>query len=412
MSSNLPPNYYQTIFSQVPWQEWRNFLQQHSRYAPKGFRPQKAPKKVIELTLLKQLKEDEKFLQLALEFWQSKQELELHIYSTEFIQNNLEYLCLYKNKETIYWLCYLDKRKEVQELCKKILDLELPSPSPSSALLQLHQQRHKLNQIRQEQTQLQQLQKAIEEQEKKNLKTQSSLQQQLKQHQTLVQKLQKENQQLLQQLQQYKQKVSSLQKDLQQQAQNMPPDFTPCSLVLQLEKRLQNLDKQLAEKEKLHYQIRKLEEKLQHYAQKEAQHIQNLRQQKEKNLQLQEKLSKKNPLSSQPKPQKPLRTSSKTPPLKIIWPSEPHHYPKRLKSFLDKLARNPYIDSISIIEFENSPKTRLKSLDEQGNIYLLYSDGEKAAKCHLRTTANNLQEGLYIEEQILQIDPTIQERNK
>jgi len=107
-------------------------------------------------------------------------------------------------------------------------------------------------------------------------------------------------------------------------------------------------------------------------------------------------------------PKEPAAISVHLPGDKIQWPSDEHHWPKRLKPFLERLARVPQVDRIHLLGLENSTESRIRSIDRRGDIYLLYSDGEKGARVLLETVGKDPNEGLWIAEHLCALDPSIQ----
>jgi hypothetical protein len=184
--------------------------------------------------------------------------------------------------------------------------------------------------------------------------------------------------------------------------------------LLSLSSRLQ--EKNLLEKESQIYEIQSIQKKDEEEKKKQAELIQKYHKVKDKNKSLQKELDHYKKLLdikeiSQAQKKIPSRKSTKDASQKINWPSQAHHYPKRFAAFLEKMSKSQYVDEIHILSFENSPHSRIKSVDSQGNIFMLYSDGEKAAKILVQTTGDNLEEGLFIEEEILDMDHSILSRN-
>ena len=106
-------------------------------------------------------------------------------------------------------------------------------------------------------------------------------------------------------------------------------------------------------------------------------------------------------------PREPGAVSARPEHEKIVWPSDEHHYPKRLRPFLERLARSPYVDRVNIREFEDSTETRFKAIDERGNILLQYSDGLKAVRLYLTTVAKDANEGRWVLDALRQLEPSL-----
>jgi len=70
-----------------------------------------------------------------------------------------------------------------------------------------------------------------------------------------------------------------------------------------------------------------------------------------------------------------------------ISPTHQGHMPKRYKEFVDRLARNPWVNEIRDKEFINSHETRICNVYPDGRIIYQYSDSSKAVKFILSTTA-------------------------
>jgi hypothetical protein len=106
-------------------------------------------------------------------------------------------------------------------------------------------------------------------------------------------------------------------------------------------------------------------------------------------------------------PKEPAGVSPRAEGEKIVWPKDEHHYPKRLRPFLERLARSPYVDRIQIRDFEDSTETRVKAIDDRGNIFLQYSDGLKAVRVFLTTVAKDANEGRWVAEHLGQLEPSL-----
>lgn len=64
-----------------------------------------------------------------------------------------------------------------------------------------------------------------------------------------------------------------------------------------------------------------------------------------------------------------------------------HHYPEGTRKFAEKVASLPPVEEIIGGFFENTTMRRVKSVNDDGVIRVLWADGEKAANLTIRTTA-------------------------
>jgi CRISPR-associated protein Csx14 len=76
-----------------------------------------------------------------------------------------------------------------------------------------------------------------------------------------------------------------------------------------------------------------------------------------------------------------------TPPDEKYRITHPPHMPKGTDEFIKKLARNPWVTEIRSIEFVDSSETRILRAESDGKLVCQYSDGSKAVKLLLSTTA-------------------------
>ena len=64
-----------------------------------------------------------------------------------------------------------------------------------------------------------------------------------------------------------------------------------------------------------------------------------------------------------------------------------HHFPKGTRKFVEKIAQVEAVEEIISGNFENTTNKRIKKIDDDGSIRLLWADNEKAVNLFLRTTA-------------------------
>ena len=79
--------------------------------------------------------------------------------------------------------------------------------------------------------------------------------------------------------------------------------------------------------------------------------------------------------------------SFKMPEDKIRLPSREPNMPKQTLEFVRKLSRNPWVTEIRSREYVNSNETRIVAVESDGTIVCQYSDGSKAVKFFVSTTA-------------------------
>lgn len=76
--------------------------------------------------------------------------------------------------------------------------------------------------------------------------------------------------------------------------------------------------------------------------------------------------------------------------------SHPQHMPRGYEQFVEKLARNPWVNEIRDIEFVNSSETGIRDVRQDGTIIYQYSDGSKAVKFIISTTATTRSQAEWI----------------
>ena len=64
-----------------------------------------------------------------------------------------------------------------------------------------------------------------------------------------------------------------------------------------------------------------------------------------------------------------------------------HHFPKGTRKFVEKIAQVEAVEEIISGNFENTTNKRIKKIDDDGSIRLLWADNEKAVNLSIRTTA-------------------------
>lgn len=64
-----------------------------------------------------------------------------------------------------------------------------------------------------------------------------------------------------------------------------------------------------------------------------------------------------------------------------------HHYPKYTEDICEKIAQLPWVQAVIGGNFENTTLSRIKGINEDGTIRLLWADDEKAANVIVQTTA-------------------------
>lgn len=423
----IPEEYFEKLYQDLSLKDWQNFFQERSQFKDflKGFRPHKIPAKLLQPIALKLLKENMDFRKEALPFWKSllEQKVSLEIYTPKHIRENLERYSSFLGVEKFFWLCLCDPREEVQGLSQRLLQ-ERDEASPD---LSEEEDREaiSLDEIQKlEEKMSASFKKTMEEkfgEIEKKMKDLSHSQVFIKEEKALLKKklqgkteenarLEEERGALETQLKDREQELEELRRENKKLHKTLPQDFVPCSVVLSLEKKLQRMEEALSLMNELRYEIESLKAQAEKQKRTHAETLQKLRKSRDKtrilseDLEYYKKLYQEHTKSVQEKKQKPSQISDRDPSGKIIWLSDAHHYPKRLGNFLEKVARIPYVEEINILEFENSPHSRIKSIDSQGNVLLLFSDGQKAAKIFVKTTGANYREGLYIEEEIMETE--------
>ncbi len=64
-----------------------------------------------------------------------------------------------------------------------------------------------------------------------------------------------------------------------------------------------------------------------------------------------------------------------------------HHYPNGTIEFVKKLAKIPVVEEIISENFENTTLKRMKKIDEDGSVLVLWTDNSKGVRIRIRTTA-------------------------
>ncbi len=80
-----------------------------------------------------------------------------------------------------------------------------------------------------------------------------------------------------------------------------------------------------------------------------------------------------------------------------------HHYPKGTLAICNKIARLPYVQAIIGGNFENTTLARVKGINEDGTIRLLWADDEKATNLIVQTTAQGRPQTRKVAEKIREL---------
>lgn len=85
-----------------------------------------------------------------------------------------------------------------------------------------------------------------------------------------------------------------------------------------------------------------------------------------------------------------------------------HHYPAKTDKACQKIAELPYVRQIFSGHFENTALSRLKGVDDDGTIRLIWADGEKGVNLYVMTSAKGRLQTLKVAKQIealLELNP-------
>ncbi len=80
-----------------------------------------------------------------------------------------------------------------------------------------------------------------------------------------------------------------------------------------------------------------------------------------------------------------------------------HHYPKNTLAACNKIAQLPYVRTIIGGNFENTTRSAVKRVTEDGTILLLWADNDKAANLTIQTTAQGLPQTQKVAEKIKEL---------
>lgn len=80
-----------------------------------------------------------------------------------------------------------------------------------------------------------------------------------------------------------------------------------------------------------------------------------------------------------------------------------HHYPKNTLTICSRIAQLPYVRAIVGGNFENTTRSSIKKVLEDGTIRLLWADNEKAANLTVQTTGQGIPQTRKVAEEIREI---------
>lgn len=80
-----------------------------------------------------------------------------------------------------------------------------------------------------------------------------------------------------------------------------------------------------------------------------------------------------------------------------------HHYPKGTEDICEKIAQLPWVHAVMGGNFENTTLSRIKGINEDGTIRLLWADDEKATNLIVQTTAQGRPQTRKVAEKIREV---------
>ncbi len=80
-----------------------------------------------------------------------------------------------------------------------------------------------------------------------------------------------------------------------------------------------------------------------------------------------------------------------------------HHYPKYTEEICEKIAQLPWVQAVIGGNFENTTRSCIKGINEDGSIRLLWADDEKASNVIVQTTAQGRPQTRKVAEKIKEI---------
>ncbi|RME86516.1 MAG: hypothetical protein D6785_03165 [Planctomycetota bacterium] len=438
---DIPEEYRQYLFEEIPLDTWKNLFQKEPRFQSriKGFRPSKAPKKVVQNTVVKLLEEDLEFLKTALDFWREDHPSPFALIHKEHIQKNFQAFEKKLGPQALFWHLLSTEDPEISELAWKILKGNMKKDGKQNKKKDSSSNKNKkkeaskeIPEIRYTEKELNKLIEDILDREKEKFKKSQEewmekeqlwqvqekkllleCQKWREKYESLEKKWKKEKEKiktLQKKIEEQEKKIHSLIKEKEKIQKEFPSDFQPCTLVLKLESRLKSLNEKLEKMEEKELALLSLKAQQKEGKKSQAEYMQQIKELTDANVSLQKELEE---VKSQKDKvlvleiKKPENISERAEKEKVLWPKQAHHYPRRLEAFLDKVAKIPFVDTIQFKTFENTSQSRIKEIDSSGDIVLLFSDGQKGVKMVVRTTASNAGEGAYIAREIQKIEPSI-----
>ena len=107
------------------------------------------------------------------------------------------------------------------------------------------------------------------------------------------------------------------------------------------------------------------------------------------------------PASSTPiTPRKPKAPSALSVEAKLRLPSSEHHWPRHFRAFLERLAGSPWIERLQPLDFSRATRSRISAMIPESTLIGQYSDGDRAARFLIATTATGEPELLWIREEL------------